>query len=65
MFRLLLAAAISFAWTPDPGTTNPATNPAGYHLHQGTRSGVYTSSTDQGSATSATVNVPPGTYFGQ
>jgi hypothetical protein len=50
------ASSVTLAWNADLPTGNPAANTAGYRLHLGLASGVYTQSTTLGNVTAVKVS---------
>jgi hypothetical protein len=57
--------AVTLQWNPDAVTTDPSTNPVGYHMRIGTSSRNYTQSIAEGNVTTATVTglVSRTTYY--
>jgi len=57
--------SVTLQWNADAVTTNPGTNPVGYHMWVGTSSGNYTESIDEGNVTTGTVIglAPATTYY--
>jgi fibronectin type III domain protein len=47
---------MTLTWSANAASSNPATNTAGYRLHMGLASGVYTQTTTVGNTTTATVS---------
>jgi hypothetical protein len=54
---------ITLAWNASPATTNPGTNPVGYHLHIGLAAGAETQTIDEGNVTTATYTGTAGTLY--
>jgi hypothetical protein len=52
------------AWNAVPATTVAATNPMGYNVHVGAKSGVYTQAFNAGTATQLALPLPAGSYYG-
>src|SRR6516225_11303400 len=56
--------SVTLQWNADVVTTDPGTNPVGYHMLVGASSGNYTQSIDEGDVTTGTViGLVPGTTY--
>jgi hypothetical protein len=56
--------SVTLQWNADVVTTDPGTNPVGYHMLVGASSGNYTQSIDEGDVTTGTViGLIPGTTY--
>ena len=54
--QIACAQSVTFAWTVNAATGDPNTNTAGYNLHIGTATGVYTQTINVGNVAAFTVS---------